>query len=123
MTTESFEYAVKKDVRNNPIVREVDRGGTGCSAVGTVVLSSSALFCSWQQFVSCGHGIASISAQTGRRGRGERHLGLESKVGAPALIEQKATSISSWRACLQWTPLFERVLLCRASRLVSPGAQ
>ena len=25
MTTESFEYAVRKDVRNNPIVREVDR--------------------------------------------------------------------------------------------------
>ena len=25
MTGESFEYAIKKDVRNNPIVREVDR--------------------------------------------------------------------------------------------------
>jgi hypothetical protein len=25
MASESFEYAVKKDVRNNPIVREVDR--------------------------------------------------------------------------------------------------
>ena len=24
MTGESFEYAIKKDVRNNPIVREVD---------------------------------------------------------------------------------------------------
>ena len=25
MTAETFEYAIKKDVRNNPIVREVDR--------------------------------------------------------------------------------------------------
>jgi hypothetical protein len=25
MTGETFEYAIKKDVRNNPIVREVDR--------------------------------------------------------------------------------------------------
>ena len=25
MTTETFEYAIKKDVRNNPIVREIDR--------------------------------------------------------------------------------------------------
>ena len=24
MTTETFEYAIKKDVRNNPIVRELD---------------------------------------------------------------------------------------------------
>ncbi len=25
MTGEAFEYAIKRDVRNNPIVREVDR--------------------------------------------------------------------------------------------------
>ena len=25
MTAETFEYAIKKDVRNNPIVREIDR--------------------------------------------------------------------------------------------------
>jgi hypothetical protein len=25
MTGETFEYAIKKDVRNNPIVREIDR--------------------------------------------------------------------------------------------------
>ena len=53
MTTESFEYAVRKDVRNNPIVREVDRErhrdmfrSLGIGVLLVVVL----LFWAWQQF-------------------------------------------------------------------------
>jgi cell division protein FtsL len=49
---ESFEYAIKKDVRNNPIVREVDAARhreqwhwTGAGAVVVVVL----LFLAWQR--------------------------------------------------------------------------
>ena len=34
MTGETFEYAIKKDVRNNPIVREVDASGIGDVALG-----------------------------------------------------------------------------------------
>ena len=76
MTTESFEYAVRKDVRNNPIVREVDRErhrdmfrslGTGVLLV--VVL----LFWAWQQFELLRHGyrVRADAAGTRDRGRGE----------------------------------------------------
>ena len=53
MSGESFEWAIKKDVRNNPIVREVDLErhrdmwrSVGFSAFLVVVL----LFAAWQQF-------------------------------------------------------------------------
>ena len=53
MTAESFEYAIKKDVRNNPIVREVDEarqrelwksvGVAGVPRAGPAVLRLAAL--------------------------------------------------------------------------------
>jgi cell division protein FtsL len=53
MSGESFEWAIKKDVRNNPIVREVDRErhrdmwrSVGVSVFLVVVL----VFAAWQQF-------------------------------------------------------------------------
>ena len=53
MSGESFEWAIKKDVRNNPIVREVDQErhrdmwrSVGFSVLLVVVL----LFAAWQQF-------------------------------------------------------------------------
>lgn len=97
MTTESFEYAVRKDVRNNPIVREVDRErhrdmfrslGTGVLLV--VVL----LFWAWQQFELLRHGYRVEQMQQERAIEEEvnRHLRLEIEtLSAPALIEQKAT--------------------------------
>ena len=98
MTTESFEYAVRKDVRNNPIVREVDRErhrdmfrslGTGVLLV--VVL----LFWAWQQFELLRHGYRFEQMQQERAVEEEvnRHLRLEIEtLSAPALIEQKATT-------------------------------
>jgi hypothetical protein len=54
-----FEYAIKKDVRNNPIVREVDEARqrqlwktAGISAVLVVVV----LFSVWQNFELVRHG-------------------------------------------------------------------
>ena len=54
-----FEYAIKKDVRNNPIVREVDRErqremwrSVGAGAFLVVVL----LFSAWQHFELLRHG-------------------------------------------------------------------
>jgi len=56
---EAFEYAVKKDVRNNPIVREVDEarqrelwtlGGVAALLVSIV------LFSAWQHFELLRHG-------------------------------------------------------------------
>jgi hypothetical protein len=54
-----FEYAIRKDVRNNPIVREVDRERHlemwRSVAVG-VFLVSVLLFSAWQHFELLRHG-------------------------------------------------------------------
>src|SRR3954463_7637886 len=56
---ESFEYAIKKDVRNNPIVREVDEDkqrelwkSVGIAGFLVLVL----LFSAWQHFELLRHG-------------------------------------------------------------------
>ena len=56
---EAFEYAVKKDVRNNPIVREMDRARQRelwslVGIAGFVVLLL--LFSAWQHFELLQHG-------------------------------------------------------------------
>jgi hypothetical protein len=56
---EPFEYAIKKDVRNNPIVREVDRARhrelwESAGVVGVIVVV--VLFSSWQHFDLLQHG-------------------------------------------------------------------
>jgi cell division protein FtsL len=58
---EPFEYAIKKDVRNNPIVREIDEERqrqlwrtAAISAVLVIVL----LFSAWQTFELVRHGYA-----------------------------------------------------------------
>ena len=54
-----FEYAIKKDVRNNPIVRELDEARQR-QLLQTVViggvLSLVILFSAWQRFSLLGHG-------------------------------------------------------------------
>ena len=59
MTADTFEYAIKKDVRNNPIVREVDRDRHRemwrSAAVG-VFLVVVLLFSAWQHFELLRHG-------------------------------------------------------------------
>jgi cell division protein FtsL len=56
---EAFEYAVKKDVRNNPIVREVDEArqrdlwkSGGVATIMVVIV----LFSAWQHFELLRHG-------------------------------------------------------------------
>jgi cell division protein FtsL len=56
---EAFEYAIKKDVRNNPIVREVDEARQrelwkSVAAAGLLVLVL--LFSAWQHFELLRHG-------------------------------------------------------------------
>ena len=53
MTGDAFEYAIKKDVRNNPIIREVDRerhSEMWRAASLSVFLVLVLLFTAWQQF-------------------------------------------------------------------------
>ena len=56
---EAFEYAIKKDVRNNPIVREVDQARNRelwqSVAVGGVLMIVL-LFWTWQHFELLRHG-------------------------------------------------------------------
>ena len=56
---EAFEYAIKKDVRNNPIVREIDESrqrelwkSVGVASLLVLVL----LFSAWQHFELLRHG-------------------------------------------------------------------
>jgi cell division protein FtsL len=92
-----FEYAIKKDVRNNPIVREVDRErhvemwrSVGVGAFLVTVL----LFSAWQHFELLRHGYGIEQMQKERAAEEEinRHLRLEiDTLRSPARIERLAT--------------------------------
>jgi cell division protein FtsL len=97
MTAETFEYAIKKDVRNNPIVRELDRERqremVRWVAVG-VFLVLVLLFSAWQHFELLRHGYRLEQMQKERAAEDEvsRHLRLEIEtLRAPARIERLAT--------------------------------
>jgi cell division protein FtsL len=92
-----FEYAIKKDIRNNPIVREVDEARQrqlwrsmliGLALVGVL------LFSAWQHFELLRHGYRIEQMQQERATEEEisRHLKLELEtLRAPARIEKIAT--------------------------------
>ena len=81
-TPETFEYAIKKDVRNNPIVREVDRDRhreMWRAAAVSVFLVSVLLFWAFQHFELLRHGYRVEQMQRDRAAEAEanRHLKLE----------------------------------------------
>ena len=93
---EAFEYAIKKDVRNNPIVREIDRERQQemfrSVAIG-VFLVSVLLFSAWQHFELLRHGYRLEQMQKQRAAEEEvnRHLRLEIEtLRSPARIERLA---------------------------------
>jgi len=93
---EAFEYAIKKDVRNNPIVREIDRERNRemvrSVAIG-VFLVAVLLFWAWQQFELRRNGYRLEQMQQERAVEAEvnRHLRLEAQtLQAPARIERLA---------------------------------
>ena len=97
MTGESFEYAIKKDVRNNPIVREVDeerhREMWRSVAVGAFLVIVF-LFSAWQRVELVRHGYRLESMQQERATEAEvaRHLRLEIEtLRSPARIQRLAT--------------------------------
>lgn len=91
-----FEYAIKKDVRNNPIVREIDQQRqrelwrtAGISAVLVIVL----LFSAWQTFELVRHGYEIQRLEGDRVSEEEvnRHLRLEiESLRSPKRIEEMA---------------------------------
>ena len=94
---EPFEYAIKKDVRNNPIVREVDEArhrelwkSVALAAFLVVVL----LFSAWQHFELLRHGYRVEQMQRERAAEEEaaRQLRLNiDTLRAPQRIEEMAT--------------------------------
>jgi cell division protein FtsL len=94
---ESFEYAIKKDVRNNPIVREIDRDrqrelwkSVGIAGFLVLVL----LFSAWQHFELLRHGYQIEQMERERAAEEEitRQLRLEIEtLRSPARIERVAT--------------------------------
>jgi cell division protein FtsL len=94
---ESFEYAIKKDVRNNPIVREVDeaRQRELWKSVGIAAfLVLAFLFSAWQHFELLRHGYQIEELQRQRAAEEEtgRRLRLEIEtLKSPKRIERLAT--------------------------------
>ena len=94
---ESFEYAIRKDVRNNPIVREVDdarqRQLWRSLAIGGFLVLVI-LFSAWQHFELLRHGYEIQRMQRERAAEEDvnRHLRLEIEtLRSPSRIERIAT--------------------------------
>jgi cell division protein FtsL len=94
---EAFEYAIKKDVRNNPIVREIDESrqrelwkSVGVASLLVLVL----LFSAWQHFELLRHGYQVEELQRERLAQEEltRQYRLEIEtLRSPKRIEALAT--------------------------------
>ena len=96
MIGETFEYAIKKDVRNNPIVREIDRDRhremVRAAKLG-FFLVSVLLFWAWQHFELLRHGYRLEEMQRDRAAEVEvnRHLRLDiDTLRSPVRIERIA---------------------------------
>jgi cell division protein FtsL len=97
MSAVDFEYAIKKDVRNNPIVREVDEARQQqlwrSAAIGGFLVMVI-LFSAWQHFEVLRHGYEIQRMQRERAAEEEvnRHLRLEIEtLRSPSRIERIAT--------------------------------
>jgi cell division protein FtsL len=95
--TEAFEYAIKKDVRNNPIVREVDERRLQeqwrSVAIG-VLFVAVLLFSGWQRVELLQHGyrLEQMQKERGDEGEINRHLRLDIEtLKSPERIERMAT--------------------------------
>ena len=97
MNRQDFEDAITKDIRNNPIVREVDaarqRELWRSMAIG-VFLVAVLLFSAWQHFGLLQHGyeIERMQQERARELEINRHLRLEiESLRSPSRIERIAT--------------------------------
>ena len=94
---EPFEYAIRKDVRNNPIVREVDEArqrDLWKSVSIATFLVLALLFSAWQHFELLRHGyqVEELQRQKAAEEEISRRLRLEIEtLKTPKRIEQLAT--------------------------------
>ena len=97
MNKQDFEHVIKKDVRNNPIIREVDQARQSelwrSGAIG-VFLVAVLLFSAWQHFELLQHGyrIEQMEHERAQELEINRHLRLEIEtLRSPKRIERIAT--------------------------------
>ena len=100
MSGADFEYAIKKDIRNNPIVREVDEArqrqlwrSFGIGGMLVAVL----LFSAWQNFELVQHGyrLQRLQEQKAAEEAIRRRLLLEVEtLRSPERIEQRAKELN-----------------------------
>ena len=95
---EAFEYAIKKDIRNNPIVREVDQARVKemwrSASVGALLVVML-LYSAWQHFelIRYGYRIEQMQQQRADEEQINRHLKLSIQtLTRPDRIEQLASS-------------------------------
>lgn len=93
---EAFEYQIKKDIRNNPIVREVDQERVRelwrSTAVGTVFVAML-LYAAWQHFelIRFGYRLDQLHQARVAEEQINRHLRLQvQSLQRPQRIEQIA---------------------------------
>jgi cell division protein FtsL len=98
MSGESFEWAIKKDVRNNPIVRELDRERHRemwrTASIGAFLVLVL-LFSVWQhvELLRFGYRLEQMQQQRADEEEIRRHLVLEiESLRAPGRIEDLATT-------------------------------
>ena len=113
---EAFEYAVRKDVRNNPIVREVDAERQAemwkTAALWTLLLVA-VMFWTWQHFEIVRHGYRLEEVQRERTVEEDagRHLRLDIEtLRAPARIEALARKQSLVTPTREDAVVIERVM-------------
>ncbi len=98
MTGETFEYAIKKDVRNNPIVREIDRDRHRemvRAAMLSVFLVGVLLFWAWQHFelLKNGYRLEQLQRDQAADLEVNRHLRLDlDTLRSPGRIERIAVT-------------------------------
>ena len=92
------EYAIKKDIRNNPVVREVDHGQKReflRTLWLAVVVVGALLFAVWQHYevVQYGYDIEGVRADLVKEETLSRKLRVEyERVHAPQYLEKRGVS-------------------------------
>ena len=113
---EAFEYAVRKDVRNNPIVREVDaeRQTEMWKTAGLwALLGLAVMFWTWQHFEIVRHGYRLEEVQRERLAQEDeaRHLKLDIEtLRAPGRVEELARKQSLVTPAREDAVVIERVV-------------
>jgi cell division protein FtsL len=114
---EAFEYAIKKDIRNNPIVREVDearlREMLRWTGIG-VFVAAIFVYSAWQhlELVRYGYRIEQMQQQRAAEEKVNRHLKLNIQtLSRPDRIEQLASRrLKLVQPAVEDTFILERVV-------------